>query len=121
MAAHEFTLRGDAERAKQTAIEAFESRGFAFTWIDAWTGRATKGSKGANIMLGALAQYFELEVSVRSVDAEQSVVRIGTLSSGWMGGAIGASRTKKNFVSLRDELGATFDAAGVLVAHREAG
>ena len=90
MAAHEFTLLGDSGVAKQTAIEAFESRGFSFTWIDDWTCRATKGNKAANVMLGALAQYFELEMSVRALDDEQSVVRIATLSSGWMGGAIGA-------------------------------
>jgi hypothetical protein len=43
-------------------------------------------------------------------------MRVERQSSGWMGGAIGASRTTKNLERLRDELGATFDGAGVLVA-----
>ncbi len=119
MAAHEFTVTGDPSRVKQTAIDAFESRQFKMHWVDEWTGRAEKGSKIKNMLLGAFAQYFELGVAIRSLDATNSIIAINTLSKGWMGGAVGASRTKKNFAQLRDELGTTFQNAGVLVSHRD--
>ena len=76
-------------------------------------------SKVANVFGGGFAQYFKVGVRVMSGDESQSIVRLDRLSSGWMGGALGASRTKKNFVGLRDELRRTFHDAGVLVDVRE--
>jgi hypothetical protein len=62
-----------------------------------------------------MAQYFKVGVAVRSGADGNSIVRLDKLNTGWMGGAIGASRTKKNLVTLREELAATLQSAGVLV------
>ena len=112
---YDFTLQGDPEKARATAQNALESRQFRITWHDDWTGTAERGNKVANALAGALAQYFKVGVAVRSADTGHSILRVERQSSGWMGGAIGASRTTKNLEALSQELGATFDAAGVLV------
>jgi hypothetical protein len=111
----EFMLEGDPTRARATLQEALEARKFRVTWADDWTGVAERGSKIANVFLGALAQYFKVGVSVRSGEDGRSIGRLDRLSSGWMGGAIGAARTRKNLERLRDDLQATFQSAGVLV------
>jgi hypothetical protein len=112
----EFVLTGDPARAKATVQQALETRKFKITWSDDWTGLAERGSKTANAFLGAAAQYFKVGVAVRSGHDGNAIVRLDRLSTGWMGGAIGASRTTKNMNTLRDELGATFQSAGVLVS-----
>ena len=115
----EFVLSGDPQRAKATVQEALQSRKFNVAWNDEWTGVAERGNKVANAVLGAAAQYFKVGVAVRSGFDGNSVVRLDRLSSGWMGGAIGAARTTKNLNALREELGATFQGAGVLVGVAE--
>ena len=117
MASYEFTVTGDPARAKQTAATALEAREFVMHWTDDWSAKAVKGSKGKAMLLGAFAVYMEVGVNVRALDDVNSVIQIHTLTTGMMGGLWGVSKTNKNFVQLRDELGATFDSAGVLVAH----
>ena len=77
-------------------------------------GRARKQSRQRT--RGAAAQCFKVGVSIRSGTDGNSILRVERQSSGWMGGAIGASRTTKNLEQLRDQLEATFGAANVLVA-----
>jgi len=111
----EFTLQGDPTRAKATVEEALVARKFTVAWSDEWSGVAERGSKTKNLLLGAAAQYFKVGVRVMSADTGHAIVRLDRESTGWMGGAIGAARTTKNLEGLRDDLGRTFDAAGVLV------
>ena len=115
----EFVVVGDPQRAKATVSAALQERKFTLTWTDEWTGVAERGSKVANVLGGVFAQYFKVGLQVMSGGGSQSIVRLDRLSSGWMGGALGASRTNRNFVGLRDELRKTFDGAGVLVEDRE--
>jgi hypothetical protein len=113
---YEFTLQGDPARVRATVQQALEARKFRLTWHDEWTATAERGNKVANAVVGAAAQYFKVGVTIRSGSDGNSIMRVDRQSSGWMGGAIGASRTTKNLERLRDELNATFDAANVLVA-----
>jgi hypothetical protein len=100
---------------RSTVQEALETRKFRLTWHDDWTATAERGSKVANAIAGAAAQYFKIGVAIRSVDGGNSVLRVERQSSGLMGGAIGAARTTKNLDKLRTELDSTFQTAGVLV------
>ena len=118
MNAVEFDLTGDPQRAKATAIQALESRRFKLTWSNDWDAVAERGNVVANVLFGALAQYFKLGLSVRSGAPGVSIIRIDKSSSGWMGGWMGARRTKSNFESLHADLEASFRAAGVLAAVR---
>ena len=119
MPSYEFTVVGDPTRAKHTAANALEAKDFVMQWSDDWTATAIKGSKVKAALLGAFALYMEIGVAVRTLDQANSVIRIDSLTTGMMGGVWGMSKTKQHFAQLRDELGATFDSAGVLVAHRD--
>jgi hypothetical protein len=119
MAAVEFTITGDPARARQTAVGALSARQFTLAWTDEWTASAERGSRTKNVLLGAFAQYFKVGVAVRSLDDDHSVVRVESLTSGWMGGLWGANKTKSNLRELRTELGTAFESAGVLVDVRD--
>ncbi len=117
----DLVVTGDPARAKATAAAALEGRGFRLRWTDEWSGTAEKGNRALNLIAGALAQYFKVGIAVTSAaEPGQSIVRLSTLSSGWAGGVLGASRTKRNLAGLRDELTAAFQRAGVLIAVQEA-
>ncbi|MGA9279347.1 hypothetical protein [Ilumatobacter sp.] len=118
MAAYEFTVIGDPARARQTAAEALEARQFVMHWSDEWTAKAVKGNKTKATLFGSFTHYMEIAVAVRSLDPEHSVIRIDSLTSGWLGGIWGVRKTEKQFAELREHLGVTFLGAGVLVAHR---
>ena len=110
----DFLVAGDPVRARATIEEALVARKFKVNWIDDWTAVAERGSKVANALAGALAQYFKVGVRIMSDQPGETTIRVERQSSGWMGGAIGVSRTVKNLKALRTELEATFSSAGVL-------
>ena len=110
----EFHIDGDAARAKATVVQALEARKFRLTWNGEWAAVAERGNKVLNVFLGAMAQYFKVGVAVLTAPEGHGVIQLEKSSSGWMGGAIGASRTTKNFDSLKAELEQTFGQAGVL-------
>lgn len=110
----EFHIDGDAAQAKATVVEALETRKFKLSWTSEWAGVAQKGSVVANALLGALAQHFKFGVSVMTDPEGHGVIRMDKVSSGWLGGALGARRTTKSFENLKAELEQTFSAAGVL-------
>lgn len=115
----DLVVAGDPTRACATVAHEMTARGFRLSWADNWNAVAERGSKAGNVALGAVAQYFKVGVRVMSTGDGNSIVRLESLSSGWIGGAIGAHRSKANFGRLRDELWRTFYAAGVLVAVNE--
>lgn len=115
MNAVDFVVAGDAIRAKATVISALEARKFKVTWPTEWDGVAERGNKVANALAGALAQYFKVGVLVRTAPDGNGVIRLEKSSKGYMGGAVGAHRTTKNFDLLAADLEATFRSAGVLV------
>jgi hypothetical protein len=115
----DFRVTGDPAMARATAERALTERKFKVSWQDEWSGTAERGNKVANVLAGALAQYFKVGVKLMSDSPEESTVRIERQSSGWTGGAIGASRTSRNMSNLKTELEATFGAAGVLVGVSE--
>ncbi len=115
MDAIEFYVTGDAQRAKATVVDALQARKFRLTWSGEWDALAERGSKTKNMLFGAFAQYFKVDVFVRSAPDGTGVIRITKSSKGWMGGAAGLIRTNRNFDALAADLQATFQAAGVLV------
>jgi hypothetical protein len=110
----DFLVTGDPAAARATAQKALEARKFEVTWHDEWTATAERGTKTANLLIGAFAQYFKVGLRLMSTEPGETTVRIERQSSGWMGGAISVARTNKNLASLRGELESTFAGAGVL-------
>jgi len=53
----DIAVRGSVENIQNLVLQAFTSNGFTVQWDSALKGKADKGSKGANILLGAAAQH----------------------------------------------------------------
>lgn len=117
MSAYEFTVTGDPAIAKQAAVDALHAQQFVTEWTEEWSGRGIRGSKVKAALLGAFAPYMEIGVKVMALDDGVSVIRLDQLTTGWFTGVLGVKKTDAAFVSLRDDLGRTFDHAGVLVRH----
>ena len=117
MSAYEFTITGDPAVAKHTASQALEAQRFVMHWDEDWSGRGISGSKVKAAFFGAFAPYMEIGVKVMAFDGGVSIIRLDQLTSGWFSGVFGVAKTDKAFVALRDQLGHTFDQAGVLVRH----
>lgn len=118
MAEIEYVLNGDATLGRDTAARLLAGRKFDVSWTHNWSATATRGSKAKNFLLGGAAQFMEITVDVTTIDAQHVAVRIVGAPAGWQGGLLGASRTKKNFNGLRDELESDLRSAGVLVEMR---
>jgi hypothetical protein len=115
----EFLIHGDPGLARNAAAEILAQHGFTVTWASDWSAQAVKGSTAGNVLLGGFAQKFVVGLSVTSANDGQSIVRLDRGNSGWMGGAIGASRVKKNMTNLRDEFGNAMSARGMLAGVHE--
>lgn len=110
----DFLVTGDPVKAGATVEHALIERKFKVSWQDGWTATAERGSKVANALAGAVAQYFKVGVRLTASSPEATTIRIERQSSGWLGGFIGAARTTRNMAALRTELETTFSQAGVL-------
>jgi hypothetical protein len=115
MAAFDVIINGDPAHVRDMAVQALQARKFRFTWHNEWSALAERGSKVGNALGGAMAQYFAIELAVMTGQPGQSIVRFTQGNTGWIGGAIGASRVKKNYATLRDEFAGFFHAQGTLV------
>lgn len=111
----EFIVSGDAARAKATVVEALQQRRFRLKWSGEWDAVAERGNKVLNVLFGAFAQYFKVDVQIRTAPDGNGLIHIDKGSKGYMGGAVGAHRTSKNFDGLAADLQATFANAGVLL------
>jgi hypothetical protein len=102
MAAKEidFTVTGDPGAVRATVAQVLTSRGFTLTWQDDSTGIALRGSRVANILIGAFAQYFKVGVRIVAGQPGETLVRIERLPSGWAGGFVGVGKTRRNLESL---------------------
>jgi len=59
-----------------------------------------RGSRVANILIGAFAQYFKVGVRIVAGQPGETLVRIERLPSGWAGGFVGVGKTRRNLESL---------------------
>jgi hypothetical protein len=110
----DFLVTGDPAAARATAEQALLARRFRVVWHDDWTATAERGSQVANAFAGAFAQYLRVGVRLMSADPGETTVRMEQETIGILGGLIGMSRVRRNMATLRTELEAAFQAAGVL-------
>ena len=83
---------------------AFYYNGYTIVWFDHSRGKAMKGSKGANVVAGALAQYYEYDFQIIPISATESSIRLIKTYSGWWGGIIGASSVDEQYYYLTNVL-----------------
>ena len=123
MAVHEFLVSGDSESARDLAASALADRGLSLEWSDDWTARASKGNVVVNLLAGAFAQSYRLDLRVRSTDGvdggpDATIVTVEMLGRGLAGGIWGAKKTRTFFRDLRDDLAARYSSQGRLVGQR---
>jgi hypothetical protein len=106
MAAKELncTVMGDPGAVRAVVAQVLTSRGFTVTWQDDSTEVAVRGSRVANILFGAFAQYFKVGVRIAAGQPGETFVHIERLSSGWGGGFVGVAQTRRILESLDAEL-----------------
>lgn len=104
---------GSVQNVQNLVQTAFTSNKFNVKWENATKGKAEKGSRGANLALGALAQYYAVEFEIYP-GGQGATLRLYQANSGWAGGVIGAHRVKKQFDELYGTLTTWFKGQGVL-------
>ncbi len=109
----DIAVRGSVDNVQQLVQGAFAANKFNVGWASALKGRAEKGSKGMNLALGALAQYYAVDFEIYP-NPQGAILRLYQANSGWAGGMIGAHRVKKQFEELHNLLVGWFQQQGVL-------
>jgi len=106
-------VAGSTGNVKQAIQQAFEYNKFTIQWQSEFAGKAIRGSKGANIALGAFAQYYEIEFQIMTSPDNFLILRLIKSTSGWAGGAIGAHKVKKQYAEIVDGLSNYFQSQGI--------
>lgn len=73
------------------------------------TYEATCGTLSMNILCGCCAQYYDYRIEIR--DGTQVQITSTVPCGGWWGGAIGASKTRRETERLQKELTSAFESA----------
>ncbi|TLZ77774.1 MAG: hypothetical protein E6K08_02670 [Methanobacteriota archaeon] len=107
-------VKGSVENVQNLVQHAFGANGFQVKWDGPTKGKAEKGSKGANLMLGALSQYYGVDFEI-APNPNGAILRLVKSNTGWAGGYLGARKVEKQFQQLGDTLAAWFQQQGVLL------
>src|SRR2546427_9775740 len=89
-------VKGSVENVQNLVQHAFGANGFQIKWDGPTKGKAEKGSKGANLMLGALSQYYGVDFEI-APSPNGAVLRLVKSNTGWAGGSLGARKGGKRF------------------------
>ncbi len=111
----DIVVKGSVENIQNLVQRAFEWHGFKVNWNGPNSGKAEKGSIGANVLLGALAQHYSVEFMI-TPEGQGETLRLHKRGSGLAGGLIGMSRANKLFNTLADTLGSWFNQQGLLLS-----
>ncbi|MFO0966191.1 MAG: hypothetical protein U0793_11490 [Gemmataceae bacterium] len=93
----------DPRRIRKIALDTAEDEGFEIEDLDRWSFKLTRGSKGASIVVGALAEYCEFEMVVQKYDEETTEVVIER-NTPWWTGLIGVARVKSAVNALANRM-----------------
>jgi len=110
----DIAVKGPVENIRNLTQQAFTSNGFDVRWENQMKGRAEKGSKGANIALGVLAQHYSVDFELLTA-AEGGTLRLVKSGSGMAGGLLGMRRVNKQFDLLSETLASWFTQQGLLI------
>jgi len=109
----DIAVKGSVQNVQNLAQTAFASNGFTVKWESSTKGKAEKGSKGANLVLGALAQYYGVDFEIYPQN-EAAVLRLHKANTGLAGGIWGMMKVSKQFDELANTIAAWFQQQGVL-------
>lgn len=116
----DFLIQGEPEDVRSLADQVVRGAGFTTVWDDYATGHAKRGSLPLTIVLGVFAgknrQAMKVGLTISAgPQPGTSVLRLTRASSGWAAGVVGASRNKKMFAELVEDLATPFGQAGTLL------
>jgi len=114
----DIVVKGALDNIRNLTHQAFMSNGFDVSWESQTKGKAEKGSKGANIMLGVLAQHYKVEFEIFPA-SEGGTLRLVKVGSGAAGGLLGMRKVNKQFDLLSDTLSSWFKQQGVLIGMKK--
>lgn len=109
----DIAVKANVDSVQNLVHQAFSANGFSVKWESGLKGKAEKGSKGLNLALGALAQYYGIEFEIYPA-GELATLRLHKSNTGLAGGIIGVSRVNKKFSELTDTIAYWFQHEGVL-------
>ncbi|OLD13004.1 MAG: hypothetical protein AUI93_01870 [Crenarchaeota archaeon 13_1_40CM_3_52_10] len=110
----DIAVKGSVENIQNLVLQAFTSNGFTIQWDGPTKGKADKGSKGANILLGAAAQHHSVTFEIYPA-TEGGTLRLMKVGSGAAGGLLGMRKVNKQFDKLTDTLSSWFNQQGLLL------
>ena len=110
----DISVKGSVENMQNLATRALGYDGFNVNWTTPTKGRAEKGSKGANVLLGALATHYVVDLEIYPA-AEGGTLRLIKTGSGASGGLLGMRKANKQFEQLSDKLASWFKEQGLLL------
>src|SRR2546429_7451627 len=82
-------VKGAVENVQNLVQHAFGANGFKVHWDGPTKGKAEKSSKGANLMLGALSQYYGVDFQI-ATNPNGPVLPLVESNTGSAGGDLGA-------------------------------
>ena len=110
----DITVKGSVENIQDLVQRAFGYNGFIVRMESGTKGTAERGSKGANVLLGALATHHKVEFEILPA-AEGGTLRLVKKGSGVSGGILGMRKANKEFEKLTDILASWFKEQGLLL------
>jgi len=111
-------VRSPPESVQNYVQQAFVANEYRITWDGPQQGRAEKGSRGANIALGAFAQYYAIDFRL-GPGPGGTTLRLLQSNSGAVGGLLGMDRVKKQFQALSRSIATWFQQGGILLGVNE--
>jgi len=106
-------VTGNVQNAQQALAQTFQMNNFTIEWKDAFNGKAKQGSKGANLALGALAQYYEQDFQIIQNPDQTLTIRVIKATSGWAGGLMGAMKVKEKYKDVVNFITMYFQSQGL--------
>ena len=110
----DLAVRGSVENIQNLVLQAFTANGFNVQWDGPTKGKAEKGSKGANILLGAAATHHAVSFEIYPAN-EGGTLRLIKVGSGASGGLLGMRSANKQFDKLTETLSSWFTHQGLLL------
>ena len=110
---YDIFLSGTMDSVRQATETNFNKNKFDVKWNGSYSGRASKGSKAANVALGALAQYYQIDFKIFLMPNKDIVVRLIKTESGAWGSVAGMAMAAKKFTKIIESMTSNFQRMGI--------
>jgi hypothetical protein len=110
-----WTTGPDAAAVLDTMKQTLESQGYTVTVDESgWAGRAEVGSKVGRALAGGFVRRMVVDFAVSQGAPGTTQLVIAPATSGWSGGAIGASQAKKEMTAVASGVHQALAARGLI-------